>query len=175
MSDYVLVLVSAALVNHLALLGDPVERARVHLLGLCAGLVLLALPIGLLLPAAWRDLQLLLLLPLLSALAWAMPTLLSRWRPDWPVDGLRPLLMGNAVVLGLLLQLVSDASSIGQALIYSVGAALGFWLALVLFADLRVRSHHPDLPVALRGLPIELIGAGVMALAFSGFNGLFTQ
>ena len=175
MSDYVLVLVSAALVNHLALLGDPVGRTRVHLLGLCAGLMLLALPIGLLLPAAWRDLQLLLLLPLLGALAWAMPTLLSRCRSDWPVDGLRPLLMGNALVLGLLLQLANAASSIGQALIYSVGAALGFWLALVLFADLRVRSHHPDLPLALRGLPIELIGAGVMALAFSGFNGLFTQ
>lgn len=43
----------------------------------------------------------------------------------------------------------------------------------MVFADLRQRSAHADIPNALRGLPIELIGAGVMAMAFSGFNGMF--
>ncbi|MNU00054.1 Electron transport complex protein RnfA [compost metagenome] len=51
----------------------------------------------------------------------------------------------------------------------------GFWLALMVFADLRQRSAHADIPNVLRGLPIELIGAGVMAMAFSGFNGMFGQ
>ncbi|QXI39587.1 Rnf-Nqr domain containing protein [Pseudomonas xantholysinigenes] len=175
MSDYILVLVSAALVNHLALQTDPVDRARVHASGLCGALlILLALPIGLLLPAANSDLQLLLFLPLLAALAWALPKLLGRWLPTWPLQGLQPLLMGNAVVLGLLLQQASEPSDIGQTLLYGLVAGLGFWLALALFADLRARSRHPDLPRALHGLPIELIGAGVMAMAFSGLNGLFT-
>jgi len=57
----------------------------------------------------------------------------------------------------------------------SVMAGLGFWLALALFDDLVQRSDHADIPAALRGLPITLVGAGVMAMAFSGFNGLFTQ
>ena len=89
MSDYVLVLVSAALVNHLVLQAEPGERARLHALGLCSALlILLALPVGawlyqqLLVPLQLQDLQLLVFLPLLTALAWALPNLLQRLRPD---------------------------------------------------------------------------------------------
>jgi electron transport complex protein RnfA len=83
------------------------------------------------------------------------------------------LLPGNAAVLGLALQ-ASDATLDPFAtLALSLGGGLGFWLALCLFDDLRQRSDAA--PVALRDLPIELIGAGIMALAFLGFNGLFTS
>jgi electron transport complex protein RnfA len=91
------------------------------------------------------------------------------------VEGLQGLLLGNVAVLGLLLQLGSDGSSVWQALAWGVIGGLGFWLALLLFADLRERSRHADVPAALRGLPIELIGAGVMAMALSSLSGLFTQ
>ncbi|MDH0303992.1 MULTISPECIES: Rnf-Nqr domain containing protein [unclassified Pseudomonas] len=179
MSDYVLVLVGAALVNHLVL--QP-ERERLQALGLCSALlILIALPAGVLLQHALlvtpqlQDLRLFLLLPLLAALAWAVPQLLRKALPKWPVDDLPRILAVNAVVLGLLLQLATDGGDLRQALIYGVLGGLGFWLALALFADLRARSHHPDIPSALRGRPIELIGAGLMAMALSGFNGLFIQ
>ncbi|MCE1116541.1 MULTISPECIES: Rnf-Nqr domain containing protein [Pseudomonas] len=181
MSDYILVLVSAALVNNLMLQPDPIERDRLQVLGLCSALLIcLALPAGLLLqqyilaPLQLQDLRLFLLLPLLAMLAWGLPQLLSRVRPGWPVEGLQRLLLGNVAVLGLLLQLGSDGSGGWQALAWGVAGGLGFWLALLLFADLRERSRHADIPLALRGLPIELIGAGVMAMALSGLSGLFT-
>ena len=182
MSDYVLILVSAALVNHLALQAEPVERARLHALGLCCALlILVALPVGiglrqhLLLPLGLQDLQLFIFLPLLAALAWTLPNLLRRFRPGWPVHELPPLLSVNAVVLGLLLQLANDGVDGWGMLAWAIVAALGFWLALVLYADLDARCRHAEIPAALRGLPVQLIGAGVLAMAFSGFNGLFTQ
>ncbi|MNV98059.1 Electron transport complex protein RnfA [compost metagenome] len=62
-----------------------------------------------------------------------------------------------------------------SSLIWGIAMGLGFWLALALFDDLRQRSEQAELPSALRGLPIDLLGAGVMAMAFSGLNGLFAQ
>ncbi|QVM92524.1 electron transporter RnfA [Pseudomonas entomophila] len=182
MSDYVLVLVSAALINHLALQPEQAERNRLHVLGLCSGLLfLIGLPGGVLLhtyvlaPLQWQGLQLFLLLPLMMALAWGLPHALQRLIPNWPTNDLQPLLIGNVALLGLLLQLTGEDHGPWQALVWGVLAGAGFWLALVLFCDLRERSRQTDVPVALRGLPIELLGAGVMAMAFSGLNGIFTQ
>ncbi|MFB4394164.1 MULTISPECIES: Rnf-Nqr domain containing protein [unclassified Pseudomonas] len=175
MSDFVLVLVSAALVNHLMLHTAPVTRLRVHVLGLCSAVsMLVALPVATLLPLA-RGLELLVALPLLAALAWGIPALLERLRPDWPVAGLPALLLGNVALLGGFLQRANDVSGWGAALAWGLCAGAGFWLALALFHDLHQRNDHPDLPQAMRGLPIELIAAGVMAMAFSGLNGLLPQ
>ncbi|MGW7772566.1 Rnf-Nqr domain containing protein [Pseudomonas machongensis] len=177
MSDFVLVLVSAALVNHLILHSGTPDRARLHLLGLCSALsMLLMVPVALLLrQPQLAGLQLLLALPMLALLAWGIPTVLSRLRPHWPAQDLAPLLLGNVAVLGLLLHLATSQSSPATTSAWALSLGIGFWLALALFDDLRQRLDHPDVPRAFRGLPIELIGAGVMAMAFSGLNGLFTQ
>ncbi|HGM5580661.1 TPA: Rnf-Nqr domain containing protein [Pseudomonas putida] len=177
MSDFVLVLVSAALVNHLILHSGTPERARLHLLGLCSTLsMLLMVPAALLLRHPLLEgLELLVALPVLAVLAWGIPTALARLRPRWPAQNLPPLLLGNVAVLGLLLHLATSQSRPATTGVWALGLGMGFWLALVLFDDLRQRLDHPDVPRAFRGLPIELIGAGVMAMAFSGFNGLFTQ
>ncbi|WP_153774013.1 Rnf-Nqr domain containing protein [Pseudomonas sp. MNR3A] len=177
MSDFVLVLVSAALVNHLILHSGTPDRARLHLLGLCSALsMLLMVPAALVLrQPQLAGLQLLLALPLLALLAWGVPTALARLRPHWPVQNLAPLLLGNVAVLGLLLHLATSQSSPAATGAWALALGMGFWLALALFDDLRQRLDHPDMPRAFRGLPIELISAGVMAMAFSGLNGLFTQ
>lgn len=193
MTELLLTLISAALVNNLVLhqalaldpLLQPVEpasRRRVHALGL-ATLVLMVLAVvpGQLLyryglrPLQLEYLRLFVFLPLCVLLAAPVLNRLQRQLPHWPFTGLKPLLLGNAAVLGLALQ-ASDATLdpfATLALALSLGGGLGFWLALCLFDDLRQRSDAA--PVALRGLPIELIGAGIMALAFLGFNGLFTS
>ena len=79
------------------------------------------------------------------------------------------------MVLGLLVQLSHDDMRGWHLLAGPLVAALGFWLALMLYADLDMRSRQAEVPTALRGLPIQLIGAGLMAMAFSGLNGLFAQ
>ena len=182
MNDYILVLISAALVHHLCLLQPSAPRLHLHVHGL-AGALCIALGVigaqllmrGVLAPLHIHDLALFVLLPWLALLAWGVPWLLDKWRPTWPVTGLPALLLGNAVALGLALQQTSDESTWPALLLQALLAGGGFWLALVLFTDLRQRSAHADIPGVLRGLPIELIGAGVMAMAFSGFNGLFAQ
>ncbi|EJN33447.1 putative NADH:ubiquinone oxidoreductase, subunit RnfA [Pseudomonas sp. GM84] len=182
MNDYVLVLVSAALVSHMLLQQQPPSRLRVQVCGLaCALTIALGITGGQALErwvvAPWQleDLRLFLLLPWLGLLAWSVPQALARLRPQWPSEGLALPLLGNAVVLGLSLQAMVERQEWLATLGCSVMAGLGFWLALALFDDLVQRSDHADIPAALRGLPITLVGAGVMAMAFSGFNGLFTQ
>jgi len=182
MSDYILVLISAALVNHLCLQQQPLPRLHLHVHGLACALCIALGMFGaqlllqvVLAPLQAQDLALFLLLPWLAVLAWGVPWLLTRWRPTWPMTELPALLLSNAAVLGLTLQQASDDSTWLATLLQGLLAGGGFWLALVLFADLRQRSAHVDVPGALRGLPIELLGAGVMAMAFSGFNGLFAQ
>ena len=100
--------------------------------------------------------------------------LLSRALPALHFNGLKPLLLSNVALLGLSLQVIEGGYGALQTLAWSLGGGLGFWLALSLFADLRQRSDNEAIPESFRGLPVELIGAGVMALAFLGFNGLFT-
>ena len=182
MNDYILVLISAALVNHLCLLQQPVSRPHLHVHGL-AGALCIALGVigaqlllrGVLAPLHIHDLALFVLLPWLALLAWGLPRLMAKWRPAWPVVGLPALLSSNALALGLGLQQASDESHWSATLLQALLAGGGFWLALMVFSDLRQRSAHADIPGVLRGLPIELIGAGVMAMAFSGFNGMFGQ
>ena len=57
-------------------------------------------------------------------------------------------------------------------MVYSVSIALGFGLALVLFAGIRERLELEEVPEAFRGTPIALITAGILAMAFMGFSGL---
>ncbi|HRQ65915.1 MAG TPA: Rnf-Nqr domain containing protein, partial [Xanthomonadaceae bacterium] len=58
------------------------------------------------------------------------------------------------------------------SILFGFGAAVGFGLALILFAALRERIEHAPAPAAFRGAPLALVTAGLMALAFMGFAGM---
>ena len=83
-----------------------------------------------------------------------------------------PLITTNCAVLGVAILLVQKEYNLGEAVIYAVAVAVGFTLALVLFAGLRERLELENVPKALRGVPIALITAGILAMAFMGFSGL---
>lgn len=186
MTELVLTLFSAALLNNLVLhwpLGvDPLlaaERHRVHALGLTT--LCLMLLVGVLGYAAWhwflvplqlQALRLFIFLPLSVLLIAPLLKLLARWLPTWRFDGLWPLLLGNAGVLGLTLINAQADHGLPHAMALSLGAGLGFWLVLSLFCDLRERTADNDVPLPFRGLAIQLIGAGLIAVAFLGFSGL---
>lgn len=83
-----------------------------------------------------------------------------------------PLITTNCAVLGVALLNVNLAHNLTQSVIYGFGASLGFSLVLVLFAALRERLAAADVPLPFRGASIALITAGLMSLAFMGFAGL---
>ena len=80
-----------------------------------------------------------------------------------------PLITTNCAVLGVAILMVQKEFSLITGVIYAVATAIGFALALVLFAGIRERLDVEDVPQALRGVPIALITASLLAMAFMGF------
>ena len=86
-----------------------------------------------------------------------------------------PLITTNCAVLGLAvlnIQMFSDSFLL--AMVHAIGAAIGFMLALVLFAGIRERMAHNNIPASFVGMPIAMIVAGLMSMAFLGFMGLIS-
>ncbi|HDX1087634.1 TPA: electron transport complex subunit RsxA [Pasteurella multocida] len=83
-----------------------------------------------------------------------------------------PLITTNCAVLGVALLNINQAHTLTQSVIYGFGASLGFGLVLVLFAALRERLAAADVPHVFKSASIALITAGLMSLAFMGFTGL---
>jgi len=83
-----------------------------------------------------------------------------------------PLITSNCAVLGVALLNVQEQHNLLQSALYGFGAAVGFGVVLVMFAAMRERIAIADVPLPFKGTPIGLITAGMMALAFMGFNGL---
>lgn len=83
-----------------------------------------------------------------------------------------PLITTNCAVLGLAILNIQSEYNLIQTIVNSLGAALGFTLAIVLFAGIRERLELADVPESLKGFPIALITAGLMSIAFMGFAGL---
>lgn len=80
-----------------------------------------------------------------------------------------PLITTNCAVLGVAIITIQKDFDLLTGVIYSVATALGFALALVLFAGIRERLDVEDIPQGMRGVPIALITAGLLAMAFMGF------
>ncbi|HBH12431.1 MAG: Electron transport complex protein RnfA [Clostridiales bacterium 38_11] len=83
-----------------------------------------------------------------------------------------PLITTNCAVLGLAIINVTEGFGIIETIVNSLGAAIGFTIAIVLFAGIRERLETADVPEPLKGFPIALITAGLMSIAFLGFAGL---
>ncbi|MFI3266341.1 MAG: electron transport complex subunit RsxA [Rikenellaceae bacterium] len=83
-----------------------------------------------------------------------------------------PLITTNCAVLGVAILLVQKEFTLGQSVVYAVSTAIGFTIALVLFAGIREKLELEDTPAAMKGLPIAILTAGIMAMAFMGFSGL---
>ena len=83
-----------------------------------------------------------------------------------------PLITTNCAVLGVAILVIRGGLDLGESVVYSVATALGFTLALTIFAGIREQLELVDIPRPLRGAPIALICAGLLALAFMGFSGI---
>ena len=83
-----------------------------------------------------------------------------------------PLITSNCAVLGVALIAINQRFDLLETLAFSVGAACGFTLVMVLFGALREQVTQETVPTPFRGTPITLISAGIMSLAFMGFQGI---
>ena len=83
-----------------------------------------------------------------------------------------PLITTNCAVLGVAILMIQKELSLLQGVVYNVATAVGFALALVIFAGLRERIEFEEAPKAFQGVPIALITASILAMAFMGFSGL---
>lgn len=83
-----------------------------------------------------------------------------------------PLITTNCAVLGVALLNVGESNSFMQSAVYGFGAAVGFSFVLVLFSGIRERIDAANVPQMFAGVPISLITAGLMSMAFMGFIGL---
>lgn len=83
-----------------------------------------------------------------------------------------PLITTNCAVLGVALLLVQNNFTLLQSVTFAIANAIGFTIALVLFAGMREKLELTSIPKAMRGMPISILTAGILAMAFMGFAGL---
>ena len=84
-----------------------------------------------------------------------------------------PLITTNCAVLGVaILALGLESGSLVKAVFFAVANSIGFALALIVFASIREQLELADIPKGMKGVPINLLVAGLLSLAFLGFTGL---
>ena len=83
-----------------------------------------------------------------------------------------PLITTNCAVLGVTINNITDGYNFIESMVSSLGCGLGFLLAMVLFSGVRSRMEGADVPESFRGLPITLVAAAIVSLAFFGFGGI---
>jgi len=83
-----------------------------------------------------------------------------------------PLITTNCAVLGAALVNIQEQNGFIESVVFGFSSALGFTMAILVFAGVRAKMQFSDVPKAFRGFPILLIAASLVAMAFSGFSGM---
>lgn len=83
-----------------------------------------------------------------------------------------PLITTNCAVLGVAILVIQKGFNLMEAVTYGFSTALGFTLALWIFAGIREQLDMMELPKGMKGVPVALICAGLLAMAFMGFSGI---
>ena len=120
-----------------------------------------------LVPLGIEYMQTIVFILVIAALVQMVEIMLKKVSPS-----LLPLITTNCAVLGVAILMISKEFNLLQSIVYSVATAIGFALALMLFAGIRERLELEDVPKAVQGVPVALITAGILAMAFMGFSGL---
>ena len=83
-----------------------------------------------------------------------------------------PLITTNCAVLGVALNSVQYGYNILQSVVYGFGISVGFTIAIVILAGMREKMEYNDIPESWQGMPIVMVTAGLMSIAFFGFSGI---
>lgn len=83
-----------------------------------------------------------------------------------------PLITTNCTILGVAIMVIQKDFTMLESLVFAFSTAVGFGLALTIFAGIREQLRFSELPKSMEGTPIALITAGILAMAFMGFSGV---
>lgn len=83
-----------------------------------------------------------------------------------------PLITTNCTILGVAIMVIQKEFTLIESAVFAISTALGFTLALTIFAGIREQLALTTVPKAMKGMPIALIAAGLLAMAFMGFSGI---
>ena len=197
--EYILIIISAVFVNNILLaqflgvcpflgVSNQVSTAVGMSGAVCfvmavATLVTYLVQNYLLVPLEIQFMQTITFILVIAALVQMVEIILKKISPSlYQALGIfLPLITTNCAVLGVAILVVSKEFTFGgdphmlnlaQSVVYAIASALGFGLAMTLFAGLREQLDLNNVPKAMKGNPIALITAGILAMAFMGFSGL---
>ena len=110
----------------------------------------------------------------IAALVQMLETVLKKFSPSLhkALGVYLPLITTNCAVLGVAINNITDGYTFVESIVSSLGCGLGFLLAMVLFSGLRSRIDEAEVPKSFRGVPITLIAASFISLAFMGLAGI---
>ena len=83
-----------------------------------------------------------------------------------------PLITTNCCILGVAILVIQKEYNLMESVVYAISTAIGFALALIIFAGVREQLAMTNVPEGMKGTPIALITAGLLAMAFMGFSGI---
>lgn len=83
-----------------------------------------------------------------------------------------PLITTNCAVLGVAILVIKKDYNLLEGVVYGAATAIGFGLALIILAGIREQLELADVPKGMKGVPLSLVIAGILALAFMGFTGI---
>jgi electron transport complex protein RnfA len=197
--EYILIIISAVFVNNILLsqflgvcpflgVSNKVSTAAgmagaVTFVIAVATLVTYLLQYYVLVPLGIEFMQTVAFILVIAALVQMVEIILKKVSPSlYQALGIfLPLITTNCAVLGVAIIVVSKEFAFGgdphmlnlsQSVVYGIATALGFGLAMILFAGLREQLELANVPKPFKGMPIALITAGILALSFMGFAGL---
>jgi len=125
-------------------------------------------------PANLGYLQTIVFILVIAALVQFVEIVLKRFIPALhkSLGVYLPLITTNCAVLGVAINNITDGYNFIESIFSSLGVGVGFLLAMVLFAGVRSRIENAPAPEAMKGLPITLVAASIVSLAFFGFSGV---
>ena len=190
MKELILILIGSALVNNVVLsqflglcpfLGVSKKTKTAASMGaavifviMIASAVTYAVHYQILVPLGMEYMQTIVFILVIAALVQMIEMMLKKVSPAiYSALGVYlPLITTNCAVLGVAITNIQDGSNFAESMMNSLGTSVGFLIAIVIMAGIRERLEGNDIPKAFQGMPIVLITAGLMAIAFCGFAGI---
>ena len=127
-----------------------------------------------LIPTGFEYLQTIVFILIIAALVQFVEMFLKKCVPSlYQALGVYlPLITTNCAVLGIALTNVQNSYNLIESFVSGLGTAVGFTIAIVIMAGVRERTEDNDVPESFKGMPIVLLTAGLMSIAFFGFSGI---
>ena len=188
--EYILIFITAIFVNNVVLshflgicpflgVSKKVETAMgmgaaVAFVLTLATIVTYLIQYGLLVPLGLQYLQTLAFILVIAALVQMVEIILRKVSPAlYQALGIfLPLITTNCAVLGVAILVIQKDYTLAESIAYAFSTALGFALALTVFAGMREQMALVQIPKGMRGMAIVLVAAGLLSLAFMGFGGV---